>query len=82
VGDRGGSVQVKNSSRPVDGQLSAVQGVEAQGSCGHWGVDITFRREGRAGSRIIRMRATPEDTVSTVSDHGRRVTTTLSATSP
>jgi hypothetical protein len=33
-------------------------------------------------SRIIRIRAIQENTVSTVSDHGRRVTTTLSATSP
>jgi hypothetical protein len=39
-------------------------------------------REGRAGSRIVRIRATQENTVSTVSDHGRRVTTTLSPTTP
>jgi hypothetical protein len=31
------------------------------------GIDITFGREGRAGNRIIRMRATVENTVSTVS---------------
>jgi hypothetical protein len=30
------------------------------------GIDITFSREGRAGNRIIRMRATHENTVSTV----------------
>jgi hypothetical protein len=31
------------------------------------GIDITFNREGRAGSRIIKMRATLENTVCTVS---------------
>jgi hypothetical protein len=31
------------------------------------GIDIVFSREGRAGSRIIRIRATQENTVSTVS---------------
>jgi hypothetical protein len=31
------------------------------------GIDITFSREGRSGSRIIRIRATQESTVSTVS---------------
>jgi hypothetical protein len=31
------------------------------------GIDITFSREGRAGNRIIRMRATVENTVSTAS---------------
>src|SRR5262249_14901544 len=31
------------------------------------GIDITFSREGRAGSRIIRIRVTQENTVSTVS---------------
>jgi hypothetical protein len=31
------------------------------------GIDIAFSREGRAGSRIIRIRATQENTVSTVS---------------
>jgi hypothetical protein len=31
------------------------------------GIDITFSREGRAGNRIIRMHATSENTVSTVS---------------
>jgi hypothetical protein len=30
------------------------------------GIEITFSREGRAGNRVIRMRATPENTVSTV----------------
>lgn len=45
-------------------------------------IEITFSREGRAGSRITRIRAIQENTVSTVSDHGRRVTRTLSATSP
>jgi hypothetical protein len=31
------------------------------------GIDITFSREGRAGSRVIRMRTSRENTVSTVS---------------
>ena len=31
------------------------------------GIDITFSREGRAGSRVIRMRTSLENTVSTVS---------------
>ena len=31
------------------------------------GIDIAFSREGRAGSRVIRMRSFPENTVSTVS---------------
>jgi hypothetical protein len=30
------------------------------------GIEITFSREGRSGNRVIRMRATPESTVSTV----------------
>jgi hypothetical protein len=34
------------------------------------GIDITFSREGRAGSRIIKMRATRENTVRTVSSIG------------
>jgi hypothetical protein len=35
------------------------------------GIDITFSREGRAGSRVIRMRRSLENTVSTVSTgHG------------
>ena len=47
------------------------------------GNEIVFSREGRAGSRIIRMRTTVENTVSTVSrvrDHGPRVGTTSAAT--
>jgi hypothetical protein len=46
------------------------------------GIEITFSREGRAGSRIIRMRATEKTvcTFCTVGDHGRRVTTTAAAT--
>jgi hypothetical protein len=39
----------------------------AQGFLRALGIDITFSREGRAGSRIIRIRATLENTVSTVS---------------
>src|SRR3954453_15085849 len=31
------------------------------------GIDIAFSRDGRAGSRVIRMRSFPENTVSTVS---------------
>ena len=31
------------------------------------GIDITFSREGRPGSRVIRMRTSAENTVSTVS---------------
>jgi hypothetical protein len=31
------------------------------------GIDITFGREGRAGTRVIRIRTKPENTVSTVS---------------
>jgi hypothetical protein len=49
------------------------------------GIDITFSREGQAGNRIIRMRATTEHTVSTVSTvggHGPRVRTTCAATGP
>jgi hypothetical protein len=47
------------------------------------GIEITFSREGRAGSRLIRIRATRENTVctvSSVSDHGPRVRTTSGAT--
>lgn len=43
------------------------------------GIEITFSREGRAGSRISRVCATQENTVSSdsiVRDHGRRVTAT------
>jgi hypothetical protein len=32
------------------------------------GIDISFSREGRAGSRVIRMRTSPENTVSSVRD--------------
>ena len=34
------------------------------------GIDMAFAREGRAGNRVIRMRTTLEDTVSTVSSVG------------
>src|SRR6516162_170960 len=34
------------------------------------GIEIAFSREGRAGSRVIRMRSFPENTVSTVSSVG------------
>ena len=34
------------------------------------GIEIAFSREGRAGSRVIRMRSSPENTVSTVSSVG------------
>jgi len=34
------------------------------------GVEIAFSREGRAGSRVIRMRSSPENTVSSVGDNG------------
>ena len=34
------------------------------------GIEVAFAREGRAGSRVIRMHATLEDTVRTVSDNG------------
>jgi len=47
------------------------------------GIDITFSREGRAGSRTIRMRATLENTVCTVisvGDDGAGVRTTSAAT--
>ncbi len=47
------------------------------------GIDIAFSREGRGGSRIIRMHTTLENTVCTVSsvrDHGPRVSTTSAAT--
>jgi len=36
------------------------------------GIEIAFSREGRAGSRVIRMHASPEDTVRTVSHNGKR----------
>jgi hypothetical protein len=35
-----------------------------------FGIEIAFSREGRAGSRVIRMRSFPENTVSSVSDSG------------
>jgi hypothetical protein len=35
------------------------------------GIEIAFSREGRAGSRVIRMHASPEDTVRTVSHNGK-----------
>src|SRR5262249_44076034 len=35
------------------------------------GIDIAFSREGRAGNRVIRIHASPEDTVRTVSDNGK-----------
>jgi hypothetical protein len=35
------------------------------------GIDVAFAREGRAGSRVIRMHASPEDTVRTVSHNGK-----------
>src|SRR6266852_3352818 len=47
------------------------------------GIDIAFSREGRAGTRIITIRRTLENTVCTVSsvrDHGARVRTTSAAT--
>jgi hypothetical protein len=47
------------------------------------GIDITFSREGHAGSRIIRIRRSLEKTVCTVSsvrDYGTQVGTTSAAT--
>jgi hypothetical protein len=49
------------------------------------GIDITFSREGRAGSRIIRMHTTlknPVCTVSSVCDHGPYVRTTSASGTP
>jgi len=47
------------------------------------GIDLAFSREGHAGSRIIRIRRTLENTVCTVSsvrDHEAQVRTTSAAT--
>jgi hypothetical protein len=43
----------------------------AQTSLRALGIEIAFSREGRAGNRVIRMHASPEDTVRTVSDNGK-----------
>jgi hypothetical protein len=43
----------------------------AQTSLRALGIEIAFTREGRAGSRIIRMYTSPEDTVRTVSDNAK-----------
>ena len=46
------------------------------------GIDIAFAREGRAGNRVIRMRTTLEDTVSTVSGVGPNGSRARSVTPP
>jgi hypothetical protein len=46
------------------------------------GIDIAFSREGRAGSRIIRIGATQENTVSTVSSVRDNVHRNQPVTSP
>jgi len=49
------------------------------------GIEVTFSREGRAGNRVIRMRATTENTVSTVgsvSEYEPRVRTGSTGRSP
>ena len=58
---RGGNGWPKNP-RALAGHLR-----RAQTSLRALGIDIAFRREGRAGSRVIMMRASLENTVSTVS---------------
>src|SRR6266851_1839729 len=47
------------------GRLSPLR--RAQAFLRALGIEIAFSREGRAGSRVIRMRSSPENTVSTVS---------------
>ena len=46
------------------------------------GIDIAFAREGRSGNRVIRMRTTLEDTVSTVSRVGPNGSRARSVTPP
>jgi hypothetical protein len=55
-----------NNPRALAGRLR-----RAQSFLRILGIDITFSREGRAGSRVIRMHASPENTVRTVSDNGK-----------
>ena len=67
-----------NSPRALAGRLR-----RAQSFLRALGIDITFSREGRAGNRIIRMRALSDNTVCTVSsvrDHRSGVRTTSAAT--
>ena len=46
------------------------------------GIDIAFSREGRAGNRVIRMRATRENTVGTVSSVGEGGSRSTGKTTP
>jgi hypothetical protein len=56
---------------PQDPRALAGRLRRAQTSLRALGIEIAFTREGRAGSRIIRMHASPEDTVCTVSDNAK-----------
>jgi hypothetical protein len=57
----------KNTGWPKNPRALAGRLRRAQTFLRALGIDIKFSREGRAGNRIIRMRATTENTVSTVS---------------
>jgi hypothetical protein len=61
-GISGGAMSWPKNARVLAGRLR-----RAQTFLRVLGIDVDFRREGRAGNRIIRMRSTPENTVSTVS---------------
>ena len=60
-------IAVGSSSWPKNPRALAGRLRRAQSFLRALGIDISFSREGRAGSRIIRMHASLEDTVSTVS---------------
>jgi hypothetical protein len=62
AGHTGGNNGWPNNPRAVAGHLR-----RAQTFLRALGIEITFSREGRAGSRVIRMRTSLENTVSTVS---------------
>ena len=82
--DRGGdSISRDGTGWPKNPRALAGRLRRAQTFLRVLGIDIVFSREGRAGSRIIRMRTTVENTVcmvSSVRDHGPRVGTTSAAT--
>src|SRR3974390_958544 len=63
AGQVGDSIGWPKNSRALAGHLR-----RAQTSLRALGIDIAFSREGRAGSRVIRIRSSLENTVSTVSN--------------
>jgi hypothetical protein len=70
--ERGGDFSRSRAGWPKTPHTLAGRLRRAQTFLRTLGIDIAFHREGRAGSRVIRIRTAFEDTVSTARDNGSR----------